>query len=391
MGISNKTLQALAAHHTTDEAVANRLAGCGRRAVAATVTTTVGSNGNTGTRGVMSCDLRHLCAYCGTKEMEDQAVLLEASISAWQALGLTVLLVTFTVPHSLRDRLASTVQWLAAGEKAVLQGSARARIERLYGVGPYFRRREFDRLPENGWHPHSHVLLFVERTLTDAEVAALREDMSARFLRAVRRAGAPESLGDQVHAVDARAVDAGDAHVVARYITKTTAWNGEPKGSFALLAALAEHRTADGSPCDCARCLANTEAWSEFVAWTQETKRQRFAAPVGLEERLAALGSDAPARQVYRTQDTARLRKTGWEFLEALGVHTQASPVAADGGWRVLRSWVCALLTDHGLSETDAARQAAHWVLPPTSTEWRTTARRRGHRYTPRLGSRRCP
>lgn len=401
MGIDENYLRAAARRNTNDDRTRNLLEGCGRRAIAGDVTIMVNEDGSTSRRGVLTCQLVNLCARCGSHGRGVQAERTQRRIEAWQALGYTVVLMTFTVGHTSSDPLAEVSRWLTAGRRAVLGGSTRRHLHHVHGLRHVHRRVEYGWSGRSGWHPHEHLLLFISRAMTQTDVDALHDDVRARYVRATTRAGAPDAMCTNDHAVDTRMVQNGDAGIVAAYITKETHWNDEVTGVYRILADLAAHERGNGMRCECARCKRLQAAWNEFVGWSRTRRRHRFAEPLDLDRNLASLGAPPPSppRSQGAREVRTRVAKQGWGLLVAHGRDDDACAAAATGGYLAVRHVTARCLIDDGFSVSEAAVKATLWVRPargsltehaPDSVTVGPAVSGRLRRWIKRLG-RRCP
>lgn len=116
--------------------------------------------------GLQTCGSVWVCPVCAAKISERRRVDLLAGIAAHEAAGGSVLLLTLTHPHTRADRLAD----LLVGEQRAIHRlfNSRAGISLFRSMGrvghvrawevTHGRRREVS----HGWHPHFHLLLFLE-------------------------------------------------------------------------------------------------------------------------------------------------------------------------------------------------------------------------------------
>lgn len=129
-------------------------------------------------------------------------------------------LVTLTLQHHLNDRLKP----LIAGLTGALQRVQRQRqwkvdLKAEYGLRGMVRSLEVLYGDTNGWHPHFHVLLFVDYELSLAGLEGLRGWLFDLWLAALQKEGYSAS---EAHGVDV--TTAGSK--IAEYVAK---WGHEPK------------------------------------------------------------------------------------------------------------------------------------------------------------------
>lgn len=111
--------------------------------------------------GLMICGSVWVCPVCSSKITEKRRAELVDAFVQWQEQGGRVLLLTLTVPHQKNDSLASIFArfakareimhrkqgWIKLKARTGIHGSVRG-LEVTYGV--------------NGWHVHTHELLFLK-------------------------------------------------------------------------------------------------------------------------------------------------------------------------------------------------------------------------------------
>jgi hypothetical protein len=143
--------------------------------------------------GLVTCGSVWVCPPCSAKVTERRRVEIQAAISAWEALGGSVVLLTLTHGHTQADALADL---LSGQQKALYHffGGRKGRelMDALGRVGhirawevTHGRRRQVN----NGWHPHFHILLFLEHSHHDLIWA---EDWAYHvWLNACQLAGLP--------------------------------------------------------------------------------------------------------------------------------------------------------------------------------------------------------
>lgn len=131
--------------------------------------------------GLQTCGSVWVCPVCGAKITERRRVELKHAIEIHKERGGGVALLTLTHPHTKADRLADL---LAAEQKAMTRFfGSRSGVELMAAMGRVGHVRAWEvthgrkRGPgrDNGWHPHFHILLFLERPLSADELRAFED------------------------------------------------------------------------------------------------------------------------------------------------------------------------------------------------------------------------
>lgn len=127
--------------------------------------------------GLQTCGSVWGCPICAAKISERRRVELEGAIKQAKALGLRVMLLTLTVPHGLGDDVSDMTDKLnKAWDRTKGTRSGRA-VRDAIGLIGTIRASEVTHglrsKVNNGFHPHLHVLLFIQANISPADVQAL--------------------------------------------------------------------------------------------------------------------------------------------------------------------------------------------------------------------------
>jgi hypothetical protein len=140
-------------------------------------------------RHVLLCGSVWTCPVCSDRVSAQRRADLREAIAAWRARGGSVVMVTFTFSHHLRQPLADTLGPFLAAHRAMHQRRAYRALRETYGLAGYVRSLEVTWGETNGWHPHLHVVYFVEGSLSDRS-----EAFRAAFYAAWSAAAASKGL-----------------------------------------------------------------------------------------------------------------------------------------------------------------------------------------------------
>lgn len=281
--------------------------------------------------GIAQCASVWACPSCSAVIRQRRAVEVTEGVGRWLADGHGALLVTLTVPHYASDRLAELWQTVAGGFRGVLQHRQWRHWSERAGVAGSIRAFEVTRGP-NGWHPHLHVLVLLERRASAADAEAL-----ARLLdngtAGLWRNHVLDTLGRDIngYGVDVRSVWR-NGEAVAAYVSKLDS------GCWGVGAELARFDLKRGgfdslSPFQIAEvaCAGDAKAsawWAEFQEASKGRQALTFSAGLrrrlGLAETLSddELVNDSPATSSFvctiGAGDYDRIRPNSGEFLDLL-------------------------------------------------------------------------
>lgn len=143
--------------------------------------------------GLVTCASVWNCPICAAKITERRRVEIQAAIAAWEAQGGSVALLTLTHGHTLGDRLADLLKGQQKALTRFFGGRSGQRLMDALGRRGQIRAWEVThgrgREINNGWHPHFHILLFLDQSHQSLEWA---EDWAFTvWVNACRLAGLP--------------------------------------------------------------------------------------------------------------------------------------------------------------------------------------------------------
>lgn len=264
---------------------------------------------------------------------------LQRAAAAWLAggEGRALAMVTLTVRHRRGEALADLLAGVSKAWSRV--NSCRAwkaprGIRRRYGIGHYVWFLEITH-GDNGWHPHRHMVLLLERALSDDKLAALKAELHALWADKVTDLGllAP----NEAHGVDVQqaATNVDAAAAIATYAAK---------GMFAGLAAEAtggavkQARGGNRTPFQILEDIADAldageepqardvALWREYEAATKGKQQRRWstgamedlAVAVVADDELEHLEDADAAPEVEEPEDVALVavaRADWWRYL----------------------------------------------------------------------------
>jgi len=285
--------------------------------------------------GLVTCHSVWACPVCAAKITERRRAEVSAAMDAWKAQGGSVALLTLTHPHTRADPLADL---LAAEQKALASFFAvRAVKDLLRSIGRVGQIRAWEvtqgrkREINNGWHPHFHILLFLERELSPLELNQVETELYRAWSGACRRAGLDSP--SRVHGVRL-----DDGSKAAAYVTKWGMDRELTKGH--------SKRAKDGeTPFDLLRSVladpADRQGRALFAEFAKAFRGKRqLVWSRGLRE-LLELGAEASDAEVAaaRMEDClllARLSADDWRLVDGLDARGELLVIAKHGSELVL-------------------------------------------------------
>jgi len=179
-----------------------------------TVTVDVGRALTAHVSNVHRCGSPWSCPVCAPVVRQRRAMEIDAALHRHLDGGGGALLVTLTLRHHRGDTLSSRLDPVARSMRDVLAGDPWQRRKSALGYVGVMKAVEITH-GANGWHPHSHSIMLLERPATENERCDLSSWMYGRWSSIAQRRG----LGSitRANGVDVRPVT--DAGNLSDYLT----------------------------------------------------------------------------------------------------------------------------------------------------------------------------
>lgn len=173
-------------------------------------------------KGLATCGSVHTCPICASKIQERRRQEVAQAITYCASIKAAPVMVSYTFPHRVDQPLAFLLSLQQSAIKS-LRGS-RTYMALMQRAGSAGRIRTLEvTFGQNGWHPHTHELLFLKAKMPPAW---LRDQLAQLWLKACEKVGLfnrdRDSEADFLrYSVDARAGDEGVAGYMAKMDDQT--------------------------------------------------------------------------------------------------------------------------------------------------------------------------
>lgn len=172
---------------------------------------------------LITCSDLWTCPHCANRITTVRGMEILHAVAQAPAFAF----LTVTSPHNLHDRLADTL----ALQKIALQKFWRQRSvrEMLANLGVHGRisTSEVKWGSVNGWHPHEHILLFMDKPLSPADMVLVQKFLASEWKEAYKKARETKTawkskkLPSMEHGLDIKAVTTKEMmENIADYIAK---------------------------------------------------------------------------------------------------------------------------------------------------------------------------
>ena len=227
--------------------------------------------------GTERCASIWACPVCAAIIRAERAREISTAVTQWQKQGGAVLFVTLTMRHKRSDNLSTTLDAALQGWRYLLQGSPWKKQRARLGIEGYVRAVEVTWGDANGWHPHVHALLFLDKAPTSGDLIQFEHWLYERWARGVVKHGG--GLPSRVRGVDLRLADR-DGKVLAQYLAKVQEEKKDrPSYDVGTELARADWKTSRGGGnelrympfqfLDAPSGIPASALWSEYVAATR--------------------------------------------------------------------------------------------------------------------------
>jgi len=246
--------------------------------------------------GLQVCASVWACPVCAAKISERRRAELVTAVALAKSMGMHIKLLTLTVPHGLGDDLPTLLEQIRNAWRRTSTNRAGKNLRKLLGIKGTIRALEVTH-GQNGFHPHLHVLLFLEHDATNACVEGM---FAPLWQNACVKAGLPRPS-------DAHGCRVDDGSYAAKYASK---WGLE---SELTKSHTKKGRHGSRTPWDFLRgVLDQAYSWEQdaqlFRTYAGAFKGQRQLYWSNGLRALLALGEEATDEEVAATQeDNARM------------------------------------------------------------------------------------
>ena len=313
--------------------------------------------------GLQTCGSIWDDPVCSAHIRPVRAEEISQGASIWCQAGNSVFLAAMTVPHDQGMALGPLFDVIAKGFTYVISGRPWRRLCRKLGIIGTIRAVEVT-CGCNGWHPHSHSLIFAEGPVSAEALATLTLYLRDRWGKYVTRAGFRLPSWDHGVKVDI----CRSAEEAGAYVAKLQESGRSPGNEMArsdLKRGKAGHRT----PFELLRDfrlygdMADLELFREYQKVTKG--RQAITWSAGLRKRLLAelperTDEEIAAEEIGGDQVLQFSRESWGQVTRVRGLASRIQEAHDDGGLAA----VAALLASHGQVICDDGSLPVGLVVP---------------------------
>jgi hypothetical protein len=311
--------------------------------------------------GVQTCNSVWNCPVCQAKISERRRVELAAGVAAWRERGGQIFLVTLTVQHELGEPLyvppdgsegaSGVLSDLIQASYDLRSGGTWDRFLKQFMVIGTVRALECTYSERHGWHPHLHLLCFVDACV---DVVQFGDRLRDRWLDVVAKTGRYASG----YGFDCRSSN----DEIAEYVAK---WGKEPSWTVShelTKSASKSARAAGHSPHWLLECYAlgdnpeMGELWREYAIAFKGRRQLEWSR--GLREKLLPGTRDKSDEELNTEFESdaillAQLTLAEWRVIVKLDARGELLDLAMLGDALALRRFVDRVMASVVVSKVD--------------------------------------
>jgi hypothetical protein len=321
-----------------------RVRKCGRVPVTDGGQVTIKDNGGVAHyAGLATCGSIWACPPCSAKIRNHRASEISTGAANWDRAGNSVYLLTLTMPHDFGMPLAKLIPVIADSFRAVISGRAWVKLRDRVGVAGTIRSMEVTH-GANGWHPHLHVLVFLDGDPDAEKLADLAVYVRRVWARQITACGfrVPNAHGVDIQ----RCRSAAEAGL---YISKTQ--DGRSTGNELARGDLKSGRNGGRTPFEILDDFRWTGDLEDLALWHEYERatrgRQAIAWSKHLREKLQLVAEEL-------TDEEAAAAEVGGEDLVVIANWQWKRIVGVPG----MAGWLLDLAERGGADAVDQALRA---------------------------------
>lgn len=342
---------------------AERVHRCGRKRHSQTVDlhrTTKGAH----FVGVETCSSVWHCPVCAARIAEQRREEVAFAIESAREKGGAAYMLTLTMRHSRRDKLAYLKSAIADGWRKAQNRRAFRTFKTEFGVIGTIRAIEVTHGNANGWHPHLHILFITKAPFDDAQVEAAQATLFDLWSSVLTSMTERYVALDALDFRPARASDYVTKWGADRELVKGQQKNG--KGSLSPWQLLEAYARGNRRAGKLFKEYARTFKGARQLTWSKGLKARFGIGEISDEE--AAIQNTETAADSLPTSELPEgrigvLDRKAFDAVVRLHLTAKVLNTAHAEGW----TGVLSLLAQNGI-ET-ALSSSDEWSQPPPPTQ----------------------
>lgn len=275
--------------------------------------------------GVSVCGSVWVCPVCASRI--SQARRDELGMALSNNNNLVPVMASITLQHYRSDKLKKLIDTLNDSLREMKQGRWWKNFTRRYGIKAHVSSLEITFSEQHGWHPHKHVLFFLDVSGGEPDIEALKAELIERYTNLVREKG---MYASEFHSIDV--TFCGDD--ISGYISKWGLMDELAKANVKV------GRRESYSPFELAELAGTGERWAvmafrEYIEAT--SRRKQFTWSHGARKVLG-IGKEKTDKELAKVKESLddeiilSIEWQQWKQVLRHGVQGELLEVAEKGG-----------------------------------------------------------
>lgn len=281
-------------------------------------------------KGLATCGSVHTCPLCASKIQERRRQEVVAAVAHQAGKGKAPVMASITFPHRVDQPLALLLELQRAALKKLRESRGYVQVMKKCAHTGRIRSLEVTH-GQNGWHPHTHELLFVDPRVP---VEWLREELAHLWLKACRKVGLFVDGRDRESDFLRYSVDVlAGSEAVGEYLVKL-----DDQRSWGISHELTKSSSKQGRRTGAHPFKLASEAKTHalFLEYVEAMKGQRqlvwsrgLKAEVGIAEKT---DEEIASEEVAKADDSIPVTPTAWRFVLGNDARWELLHAAETGG-----------------------------------------------------------
>lgn len=167
--------------------------------------------------GLSVCGSVWQCPVCASKISEKRRKELNTAFQTHKSNGGKIVMLTLTFKHKRTDKLSDILEAFNKAQQTFYRGKAFDKIREEMAIIGRIRALEVTWRNENGFHPHSHSVIFFENDIDEKELEKIKKRMYKLWKAAAKKQGLSMN--------EAHGLDLQGAEKASDYIAKHGNWS----------------------------------------------------------------------------------------------------------------------------------------------------------------------
>jgi hypothetical protein len=171
-------------------------------------------------KGLVSCGSVWVCPVCGNRISEKRRAEVCTAINTQYHNGGMCLLLTYTFPHTRDQLLKKNLDSFLKGVREMTSGRWYQTMKKSLGIVGAIKSLEVT-WGNNGWHPHAHILLYVDR-ISKAEIFFWEHVFRAQWEKIVKK----NNLG-KINEHGVKLIRTTSSEYITKHSEDQSQWGGD--------------------------------------------------------------------------------------------------------------------------------------------------------------------